>query len=70
MNKLRARGWWSALRFRRRSRVEGPARPVDPNPQLGDEAHVHVEPSQLTEAWVPSELESYFAERSNRRSAS
>lgn len=69
MSKLRARGWFAALRFRRRPRVEGSALKVDANPQLGDEAHVHVEASQLTEAWVSSGFESYFAERSNRRSA-
>jgi hypothetical protein len=69
MNNLRARGWFAALRFRRRARVEGAAFVADANPQLGDEAHVHVEASQLTEPWVPSGFESYFAERSNRRSA-
>ena len=69
MNKLRGRRWWSALRFRARSRADGhhdfadmgTAFGLDACTQIGDE----VRGPQTQPA---SELESYFAERSHRRS--
>jgi hypothetical protein len=69
MNKLRGRRWWSALRFRRRSRADGHHDFADMGTAFGLDACTQIGAETGGPETRPADdLDSYFAERSHRRS--